>query len=129
MLGYCTLGTNDIAASAAFYEPIAQILGHSRISETERTVGWGTPGKGAMFCIIKPYDENEATVGNGTMFGFEADSDEKVDQIYNYALANGGSDEGAPGPRGEPDAQGNTFYAGYFRDPDGNKLNAFCMVK
>ena len=97
MLGYCTLGTNDIAASAAFYEPIAQILGHSRISETERTVGWGTPGKGAMFCIIKPYDENEATVGNGTMFGFEADSDEKVDQIYNYALANGGSDEGRPG--------------------------------
>lgn len=119
MLGYCTLGTNDLEASAAFYEPIAQILGHARISATERTVGWGTPGQGAMFCVIKPYDEKEATVGNGTMFGFEADSDEKVDRIYNYALANGGSDEGPPGKRFEE------FYAAYFRDPAGNKLVAF----
>ena len=54
MLGHCTLGTNDLNASAEFYDPIAQILGHGRVMETERAVMWGTPGKGAMFCIIKP---------------------------------------------------------------------------
>ena len=119
MLGYCTLGTNDLQASAEFYDPIAQILGHDRVMETDRTVMWGSPGQGAMFCIIKPYDEKEATSGNGTMFGFAADSDEKVDRIYNHALANGGRDEGPPGERSPQ------FYGAYFRDPAGNKLVAF----
>jgi predicted lactoylglutathione lyase len=63
------------------------------------------------------------------MVALQAKDREQVQRLYDIALANGGSDEGAPGPRGEPDAQGNTFYAGYFRDPDGNKLNAFCMVQ
>jgi predicted lactoylglutathione lyase len=119
MLGYCTLGTNDLEASAGFYEPIAQILGHSRVMETERTVMWGTPGQGAMFCVIKPYDEKPATVGNGTMFGLAAATEEQVDRIYAHALARGGSDEGPPGERSEQ------FYAAYFRDPAGNKLVAF----
>ena len=119
MLGYCTLGTNDLAASAEFYDPIARILGHSRVMETERTVMWGSPGQGAMFCIIKPLDEKEATVGNGTMFGFAAPTDEQVDRIYEHALANGGSDEGPPGERSPQ------FYGAYFRDPAGHKLVAF----
>ena len=119
MLGHCTLGTNDLNASAEFYDPIAQILGHGRVMETERAVMWGTPGKGAMFCIIKPLDEKEATVGNGTMFGFAADTDEQVDRIYEHALANGGSDEGPPGERSPQ------FYGAYFRDPAGHKLVAF----
>ena len=119
MIGYCTLGTNDVQASAEFYEPIAQILGHARVMETDRTVMWGSPGQGAMFCVIKPLDEKDATVGNGTMFGFAANSDAQVDEIYNYALANGGSDEGPPGARSEQ------FYGAYFRDPAGNKLIAF----
>jgi len=119
MLGYCTLGTNDLKASAEFYEPIARILGHGRVMETDRTVMWGSPGQGAMFCVIKPLDEKEATVGNGTMFGLAADTDEQVDRIYEHALANGGSDEGLPGERSEQ------FYAAYFRDPAGNKLVAF----
>lgn len=119
MLGYCTLGTNDLEASAEFYEPIARILGHSRVMETDRTVMWGSPGQGAMFCVIKPYDEKDATVGNGTMFGFAAKTDEEVDRIYDHALANGGSDEGPPGARSEQ------FYCAYFRDPAGNKLIAF----
>ena len=119
MLGYCTLGTNDLKASAEFYEPIARILGHGRVMETDRTVMWGSPGQGAMFCVIKPLDEKEATVGNGTMFGLAADTDEQVDRIYEHALTNGGSDEGLPGERSEQ------FYAAYFRDPAGNKLVAF----
>ena len=119
MLGYCSLGTNDLQASAEFYEPIAQILGHSRVMETERAVMWSTPGRGAAFCVIKPYDGQPATVGNGTMFGFAVDTDEQVDQIYQYALANGGSDEGPPGERSPQ------FYGAYFRDPAGNKLVAY----
>ena len=119
MLGYCTLGTNDLQASAEFYDPIAQILGHGRVMETDRTVMWGSPGQGAMFCVIKPLNEQDATVGNGSMFGFAADTDEQVDRIYAHALANGGSDEGPPGERSPQ------FYGAYFRDPAGNKLVAF----
>lgn len=119
MLGYCTLGTNDLQASAEYYDPIAQILGHARVMETERTVMWGSPGRGAMFSVIKPLDGKDATVGNGTMFGFAADTDEQVDRIYRHALANGGSDEGPPGERSPQ------FYGAYFRDPAGNKLVAF----
>ena len=70
MLGYCTLGTNDLKASAEFYEPIAKILGHGRVMESDRTVMWGTPDRGAMFCLITPYDGEAANPGNGTMFGF-----------------------------------------------------------
>jgi predicted lactoylglutathione lyase len=72
-----------------------------------------------MFGIITPYDEQPATGGNGTMIGLHADTDEQVDRIHAHALANGGSDEGPPGPRGEQ------FYGAYFRDPDGNKLVAY----
>jgi len=50
------------------------------------------------------------------------DSRDKVNAVHAKALSLGGKDEGAPGPRGD-----SGFYAGYFRDPDGNKLNAFCM--
>ena len=121
MLGYCTLGTNDLKASADFYEPIARILGHGRMMESDRVVMWGTPGKGAMFCVIRPANEKEATVGNGSMFGFDAETEEQVHQVYDYALANGGSDAGPPGPRGD----GDMFYGAYFRDPQGNKLVAF----
>jgi predicted lactoylglutathione lyase len=119
MLGYCTLGTNDLQASAEFYDPIARILGHGRVMESERNVMWGSPGQGAMFGVIKPLDEKHATVGNGTMFGLAADTDEQVDRIYAHALAHGGSDEGPPGERGSQ------FYGAYFRDPAGNKLVAF----
>jgi predicted lactoylglutathione lyase len=118
MLGYCTLGTNDLKASAEFYDPIARILGHVRIMESERNVMWGSPGQGAMFGVITPYDGAAATAGNGVMFGFNADTEEQVHQVYDHALANGGSDEGPPGQRGDS-AQ---FYGAYFRDPAGNKL-------
>lgn len=118
MLGYCTLGTDDLEAAAAFYEPIAQILGHTRVMASERNVMWGTPGQGAMFGVITPYDGEAASAGNGTMFGFNAETEAQVHQVYDHALAHGGSDAGPPGPRGD----GDQFYGAYFRDPDGNKL-------
>jgi predicted lactoylglutathione lyase len=87
--------------------------------ETERMVAWGTPEKTAMMGVITPLDGAPATGGNGSMFGLPVEREEQVDAIYAHALANGGSDEGPPGPRGEQ------FYGAYFRDPDGNKLVAY----
>ena len=121
MIGYVTVGTNDLQRAAKFYDAIAAELGTSRMMEFDGFIAWGTPGGGAGIAATRPFDGKPATVGNGTMVAFEAKDQDHVKRIYDVALANGGSDEGAPGPRSD------NFYAGYFRDPDGNKLNAFVM--
>lgn len=122
MIGYVTVGTNDIAQSARFYDAIAAEMGVGRMMEFDTYIAWGAPGGAPGIAVIKPFDGNPASVGNGVMVALEAKDKAQVDRIHDIALAHGGSDEGAPGPRGD---QG--FYAGYFRDPDGNKLNAFVM--
>ena len=121
MIGYVTLGTNDLARAAVFYDAIAAELGVPRMMEFDGFIAWGKEGGGAGIGLTKPYDGNAASVGNGVMVALEAKDAAQVQRLYDIALANGGTDEGAPGPRGEG------FYAGYFRDPDGNKLNAFVM--
>ncbi len=121
MIGYVTLGTNDLARAAAFYDAIAKELGVGRMMENDKFIAWGKPGGGAGIGLTKPFDGKPATVGNGVMVAFECSSPADVDRVYARAIALGANDEGKPGPRGEG------FYAGYFRDPDGNKLNAFCM--
>ena len=121
MLGYVTLGTNDLARAAKFYDALTAELGVSRMMENEQFIAWGKPGAGAWIGLTKPFNGNAATVGNGVMVALEAKDEAQVQRLYDIALANGGSDEGAPGDRG------GGFYAGYFRDPDGNKLNAFLM--
>ena len=121
MIGYVTVGTNDLERSAKFYDALAAEMGTARMMEFDSFIAWGTAGGGAGIAATKPYDGSAASVGNGTMVAFEAKDNDQVQRLYDIALANGGSDEGAPGPRGEG------FYAGYFRDPDGNKLNAFVM--
>lgn len=122
MIGYATLGTNDFDRSVAFYDGVAELLGVGRIMGSDRMMAWGTPGQPGMFCTCKPHDGNAASVGNGTMIGLSAPDQDTVHKVHAYALANGGSDEGAPGPRG------GGFYGAYFRDPDGNKLAIFAMV-
>ena len=122
MIGYVTLGTSDLERAAKFYDAIAKELGTGRMMEMETFIAWGTPGGGAGIGLTYPFDQKAATVGNGVMVAFAAKDKDQVQRIYDIALANGGSDEGAPGPRGD-----DGFYAGYFRDPDGNKLNAFIM--
>ncbi len=121
MIGYVTLGTKDLARAATFYDAIAKELGTGRMMEFDNFIAWGTPGGGAGIGLTKPFDGNPATVGNGVMVALAAKDKEQVHRLYDIALAHGGTDEGPPGPRGD------TFYAGYFRDPDGNKLNAFIM--
>lgn len=121
MIGYVTVGTNDLPRAAKFYDALAAEMGTGRMMEFDSFIAWGTPGGGAGVAATKPYDGQPATVGNGVMVALEARDKDQVDRLYQIAMDNGGSDEGAPGPRGDG------FYAGYFRDPDGNKLNAFVM--
>lgn len=121
MIGYTTVGTNDLERAAKFYDALLGEFGAARGMELDRFILWATAPNAPMFAIAKPYDGKAATVGNGVMIALAARSREHVDRIYKKALELGGTDEGAPGVRG------GTFYAGYFRDLDGNKLNAFFM--
>ena len=121
MIGYVTLGTNDLQRAAKFYDTLAAEMGVPRMMEFDGFIAWGIPDGGAGIGLTRPYDGNPATVGNGVMVALEAKDKEQVHRLHEIALANGGTCEGPPGPRGD------SFYAGYFRDPDGNKLNAFVM--
>jgi predicted lactoylglutathione lyase len=121
MIGYITLGTNDLERAAKFYDAIAAELGTARMMEWPGAIAWGTPGGGAGIGLTKPFDGNAASVGNGVMVALECKDKAQVDSLYNLAISLGAKCEGPAGPRGDG------FYAGYFRDPDGNKLNAFVM--
>ncbi|MEM9705688.1 MAG: VOC family protein [Pseudomonadota bacterium] len=120
MIGYVTLGTNDLSKSTAFYDALLAEIGAKRMMEAETFVAWSNGGVGLG--VIKPYDGDAATVGNGVMVALAVEKPEDVDKLYAKAIELGGKDEGPAGARGEG------FYAGYFRDLDGNKLNFFCMT-
>jgi predicted lactoylglutathione lyase len=122
MIGYVTLGTRDIKKAAAFYDKIAAEMGLGRFLESDTFVSWGSADIGAGLGLTMPFDGKPMTVGNGVMVALAAKDRAEVDRIYKLALSLGGTDEGAPGPRGD-----GGFYAAYFRDLDGNKLNAFVM--
>jgi catechol 2,3-dioxygenase-like lactoylglutathione lyase family enzyme len=121
MIGYVTLGTNDFPRAVAFYDKLLGSLGAKRVFEVDRAIAWGTGMTSPSLGVCKPFDGKAATHGNGTMVALVVDSTDKVDSLYKLAMELGGTDEGAPGPRGEG------FYAAYFRDLDGNKLNVFKM--
>jgi catechol 2,3-dioxygenase-like lactoylglutathione lyase family enzyme len=123
MIGYVTLGTNDLARAVRFYDELLAEFGASRFMEEEQFVAWVTAPDQPGLSVTRPFDGQPATVGNGTMVALQAESPDQVDRVHAAALRLGARDEGAPGPReGIPG-----FYAGYFRDPDGNKLNVFYM--
>ena len=121
MIGYATLGTNDLPRATAFYDTLLAELGAKRLMEFERGILWGTAPDKPSLGIMTPFDGQPASVGNGVMLALFADSRQTVDRVHKKALELGGKDEGAAGERGKG------FYAGYFRDLDGNKLNVFCM--
>jgi len=123
MIGYVTLGTNRYDEAAKFYDELLAIMGASRMMESDTFIAWTTDAKSPAISILRPYDGDDATVGNGVMVAIAAGSPDIVNALHAKAIELGGADEGAPGSRGS------NFYAGYFRDLDGNKLNAFCMTK
>ncbi len=122
MIGYVTLGTNRFDEAAQFYDELLSLVGAGRFLESDRFIAWTNSPASPALSITYPFDGNAATVGNGVMVAIAMDKREKVDAFHARALELGATDEGAPGDRGTG------FYAGYFRDLDGNKLNAFCMV-
>ena len=122
MIGYVTLGTNDVDRAAEFYDALLQEIGAGRFMETDKFIAWAVAPDTPALSVTKPFDGKAASVGNGVMVALAVDSQDKVDALYQKAIDLGGTDEGAPGPRGD-----GGFFAAYFRDLDGNKLNAFCM--
>jgi predicted lactoylglutathione lyase len=121
VIGYVTLGTKDLARGAQFYDSLLESYGAKRLMELETFILWGKSFSEPCLALAKPFDGKPATVGNGVMVALQAGSKDAVGALHRRALELGAKDEGAPGPRGDG------FYAGYFRDLDGNKLNAFFL--
>ncbi len=124
MIGYVTLGSDDLDRSRAFYDALFGEIGASRLMQLESGftlygTGWGQPG----VAVTRPYDGKPAVPGNGNMVSLVVDRREKVDRLYAKALELGASDEGPPGVRGEEGDR--AFYGAYFRDPDGHKFCVF----
>jgi catechol 2,3-dioxygenase-like lactoylglutathione lyase family enzyme len=122
MIGYVTVGTNDLPRAAKFYDELLAVLGAKRTMEFDTFIAWGVTPDGPGLAATKPFDGKPATVGNGMMVALAANSKEMVHKVYDKAIALGAKDEGPAGPRSD------NYYAGYFRDLDGNKLNVFYMT-
>ena len=121
MIGYVTLGTNNLARAAAFYDELLAVLGAKRFMEDPgHFIAWAVAPDKPAISVTLPYDGKAATVGNGVMVALTVTSKDLVHKVYDKAIALGAQDEGPAGPRFDG------FYAGYFRDLDGNKLNVFC---
>ncbi|MEO8115703.1 MAG: VOC family protein [Phenylobacterium sp.] len=120
MIGYATIGSNDLERSKDFYDKVlAPLDGRRTFANGDRMQFYGSKETPGMIAISKPYDEQPAGVGNGSMFGLPAPTQELVGEVHAAALAAGGTCEGPPGARTD------NFYGAYFRDPDGNKLCVF----
>ena len=119
MIGYTTLGVNDLERARTFYDAALAPLGGRRTLTYERSQYYGSPDRGAMLGITLPFDGEGASVGNGVMVALSAGSAAVVDQVHAAAMAAGATCEGPPGQRMD------NFYGAYFRDLDGNKLCAF----
>jgi catechol 2,3-dioxygenase-like lactoylglutathione lyase family enzyme len=120
MIGYVTIGAKDGAASGKFYDAFFAAFGHERKFADGGWIGYGPKGSDAhTVYVCPPHDGKPASFGNGMMLAFPAKSEDEVKAAYAGGLANGGSDEGAPGFR---PADQRTFYGAYLRDPTGNKL-------
>jgi catechol 2,3-dioxygenase-like lactoylglutathione lyase family enzyme len=125
MYSHTTLGTNDRARAEKFYDAVMAVLGHPVLFKTPKFLAYGT-ATGEKVFVVPPFDGKEARAGNGVHVAFKVDSRDRVDAFHAAALANGGTDEGKPGPR--PHYHPN-YYGAYVRDPDGNKLQAVCHRK
>ena len=123
MIGYVTLGTNNLARAVAFYDELLGTIGAVRFLENEQFVAWSKDPEQPGIAITKPFDGQPASVGNGVMVAVQLNSTDEVDAFYQKALELGATCEGPAGLRGEMAG----FYAGYFRDLDGNKLNGFYL--
>lgn len=129
MIGYVTLGTDNIARARSFYDGLFGSIGAKRIMEFGDEAGgftmWGSGFDKPGIAVTNPYNKQPAVAGNGNMTAVPFVKRAQVDSFYDKAIELGGTCEGPPGLRGEEGP--NAFYGAYFRDPDGNKLAAFCI--
>ena len=120
---HVTLGTNNFDQAVAFYDAALGTLGINnlgKLHDTAMMYGKESP----EFVILTPSNGESASSANGGTLGFAASSRDTVHKFHEAGLANGGIDEGEPGPRSfAPNA-----YASYLRDPDGNKITAYCFA-
>ncbi len=123
MLAYAMVGTNDKPKALAFYDAVFGELGYGRTMDFGKSQAYGSKDNpmAPAFAVGVPFDDKPATSGNGTMIAIHCTDEAKIKAAHAKALALGGKDEGAPGPRGD-----SGFYAAYFRDLDGNKI---CLSK
>ena len=120
MIGYVTVGTNDFKRAIQFYDELLVIVGINRLWMHDSMAAWGPSREHAALCVTIPYDGKAATAGNGVMIALKVSSQEQVRALHAKAVELGGRNEGEPGLRGD-----HGFYGGYFRDLDGNKMNAY----
>jgi len=121
MLAYVTLGSNNTEKALEFYDAFMPVMGAKRLFDNGRLYFYGTGPGAPMLAIGGPYDEADATCGNGVMPALACDSREKVQEAYAKAIELGATDDGEPGERVP-----GRFYGAYFRDPDGHKI---CLAK
>lgn len=120
MIGYATLGTNDLEKANKFYDELFAEIGIGRVSTYDRMTVWGDANGMGMFSVIEPFDEEPATVGNGTMMAIKLASLEEIRKLHAKALSLGATDEG------EPSFRANNMSFGYIRDLEGHKLCFYC---
>lgn len=121
MLGYATIGVNDMDRAVAFYDGLLAEAGAKRLMDMDRIKFYGTAPDQAMLAICIPHNEEPQNCGNGNMVAIPGGSREGVDKLYAKAIELGATDEGEPGERMP------VFYGAYVRDLDGNKLCFFEM--
>ena len=121
MIAYTMVGTRDLARALAFYRPLFALMELEVCWKDDASMAFGKRDDLSVprFFVGYPFDGDQATAGNGCMTAFRLDAPGQVDELYRLAMANGGSDEGAPGYRPQ---YSEGFYAAYVRDPDANKL-------
>ena len=123
MLHHVSVGVSDVARATGFYDSVLGALGYKRVMEfLPYALAYGAVAP--EFWVQLPANRIAATVGNGVHVGFKARSKEAIHAFHRAALAAGGTDEGAAGPR--PD-YGPDYYGAFVRDLDGNKLEA-CLA-
>lgn len=131
MIGYVTVGVNDLRKAEAFYSAFLQSLGY-QLEVSAEGLSYSMPAapdhdsRTPDFYVKPPFDGKPASAGNGTMVAFNVATQQKVRDLHAAALAAGGSNEGDPGFRA---AYSVNFYVGYLRDPQGNKVALYCNNK
>jgi predicted lactoylglutathione lyase len=119
MIGYVTIGSNDLTAAAVFFDELFNAMGGSRAYSLDHMIAYTFGPDTPMILVNAPHNGETATVGNGSMIALALQDRAQVNALHAQAIELGAVNEGSPGPRGQQ------FYGGYFRDLDSNKFNVF----